>query len=132
MEIGICAEAETDPLLALNATVPEDAPAAAVKYTVAVPPGNTLNVELLTVTPDGNPLIVPLTSWLKPLIGFTEICTCCCTPGMSERLAGCSEREIPGGPVIVSWNPVDTATVPPEPFTVMVDFSAAVVESALN
>jgi hypothetical protein len=31
MEMGNCAEAVTDPLLALNVIVPEDAPVAAVK-----------------------------------------------------------------------------------------------------
>lgn len=97
-----------------------------------MPPGNTLKVELLTVTPAGKPLMLPLTSWLKPLIGLTESCTCCCTVGMRERLAGCKDKEMPGGPVTVSWNCVEGETDPPEPFTVIVEFPAPAVPAALN
>jgi len=63
-----------------------------------VPPGKTLKVELLTVTPEGKPLTLPLTSWLKPFDRIDESCTCCCTVGMSETLAGCKDKEMPGGP----------------------------------
>jgi hypothetical protein len=51
---------------------------------------------------------------------------------MSETLAGCKDKEMPGGPVTVSWNSVDTATVPLEPFTVMFDFPVVAVEAALT
>jgi len=39
---------------------------------------------------------------------------------------------MPGGPVTVSWNCVDGESVPPEPFTVIVEFPAPAVEVAFN
>ena len=92
--MGNCAEVVIDPLPAVSVTVPLDAPVAAVKFRVEVPPGNALNVELGVVTPAGRLVIVPLTRPLNPLLALTETVTACCTPGISDKLLGLSEREM--------------------------------------
>lgn len=86
-----------------------------------MPPGNTLKVELLTVTPEGKPLMLPLTDSLNPLTALTESVACCCTPGMSERLEGCKDKPNPGGPVCPPPPPLP----PPQPVASSITISDA-------